>query len=580
MASNDLQFAIRAINEASKTLRDVQADVDKLGKEAETSSGRLGKFGDTLGTVSTVAGGFLAANVIAGGFQQLNSYVGDSIQAASDLGESYNAVNKVFEGASEKIREFGKVSATEAGLSERAFNQLATPLGAMLKNAGLSLDDTADSTIALTQRAADMASVFNTSVEDALTAIQAGLRGEADPLEKFGVGLSAAKVEAKALADTGKTVAKELTEQEKATARIALIMEQTNSVAGDFADTSDQLANKQRILAARQEETAAAIGEKLLPVSLKITEIKLKLAELIAEKVVPALERMAAFVTGTVVPAFSTFVAFLADYVAPQFARFQEYYEDNVKPAFENIQTAFEAVIGFVVENWPLIERVVTPVMEQVQNVVTTAVGIIRELIEIVIDLISGDFSGAWRNLGDLVGVIWRGIIETIENNIQLIAGLATSIAAAGAKLGEALFDGMRDALSAGGQFALDIAKQVGAAIKSFVNDNVISPINRGLEFSIPMPFGQSFTVNPPDIPLLARGGIVTRPTLAVIGEAGPEAVVPLSRAGGASGLGTSINLTINVDRPLGSPESIADAVMEGLQQLTATGRFNFGGAA
>src|SRR5690606_4053361 len=43
------------------------------------------------------------------------------------------------------------------------------------------------------------------------------------------------------------------------------------------------------------------------------------------------------------------------------------------------------------------------------------------------------------------------------------------------------------------------------------------------------------FEAAPPRIPALAAGGIVTRPTLALVGEAGPEAVVPLA----GSGLGT-----------------------------------------
>ncbi len=45
------------------------------------------------------------------------------------------------------------------------------------------------------------------------------------------------------------------------------------------------------------------------------------------------------------------------------------------------------------------------------------------------------------------------------------------------------------------------------------------------------------------DIPALARGGIVTRPTLAMIGEAGPEAVVPLSSAGGRRTLEINLHL-------------------------------------
>ena len=65
------------------------------------------------------------------------------------------------------------------------------------------------------------------------------------------------------------------------------------------------------------------------------------------------------------------------------------------------------------------------------------------------------------------------------------------------------------------------------------------------LSFKIPswVPFGlggNSFDV--PDIPMLADGGVVTGPTLAMIGEAGPEAVIPLDRAGGFG------NVTININ--------------------------------
>jgi hypothetical protein len=43
---------------------------------------------------------------------------------------------------------------------------------------------------------------------------------------------------------------------------------------------------------------------------------------------------------------------------------------------------------------------------------------------------------------------------------------------------------------------------------------------------------------------MLAQGGIVTSPTLAMIAEAGPEAVIPLSKMGG---MGGGTNITVNV---------------------------------
>ena len=99
-----------------------------------------------------------------------------------------------------------------------------------------------------------MASVFNTSVPVALEAIQAGLRGEADPLERFGVGMSDAAVKAKAMALGPAKTEKGLTAQDKAQARVALLMDQTNKLQGDFVNMSGGLANQQPDPAGRVRE--------------------------------------------------------------------------------------------------------------------------------------------------------------------------------------------------------------------------------------------------------------------------------------------------------------------------------------
>jgi SLT domain-containing protein len=62
----------------------------------------------------------------------------------------------------------------------------------------------------------------------------------------------------------------------------------------------------------------------------------------------------------------------------------------------------------------------------------------------------------------------------------------------------------------------------------------------------------------------MATGGIVTRPTLALIGEAGPEAVIPLNRAGT---IGMSGGITINVQAGLVStPDQIGQQIIEAIQ--------------
>ena len=70
-------------------------------------------------------------------------------------------------------------------------------------------------------------------------------------------------------------------------------------------------------------------------------------------------------------------------------------------------------------------------------------------------------------------------------------------------------------------------------------------------------------------IPQLARGGIVKRPTLAMIGEAGPEAVVPLSRGGAMQ----TVNVTINGD--VYGVEDLDDRIVEVWNIAAARGAVN-----
>ena len=248
-------------------------------------------------TIAAVTAGFVAANVIGKGFAQISGFIGGSVAAAKDLGESVNAVNQIFGTSAKEIHEWGNANASAFGLSRREFNQLATPMGAILKNLGFSQDEVATSTINLTKRAADMASVFNTDVGTALAAINSALRGESNPIEQFGVSVNQTAVNLRAMADSGKESADALTENEKAAARLKIIFEQTSAVSGDFANTSGELANATRISAAKTEELQAKLGEKLIPVMLRVTELKLKLTEALVAHLLPAMDRFSAWFT-------------------------------------------------------------------------------------------------------------------------------------------------------------------------------------------------------------------------------------------------------------------------------------------
>ena len=85
--------------------------------------------------------------------------------------------------------------------------------------------------------------------------------------------------------------------------------------------------------------------------------------------------------------------------------------------------------------------------------------------------------------------------------------------------------------------------------IKNTIN-LLIDAVNDILSFDFPLGIGSiSSLTGLSDIPRLAKGGIVSKPTLALIGEDGPEAVVPLTQRNNPSGAGMgggTYNITVN----------------------------------
>lgn len=244
---------------------DLVSDLDAKGfRDADRE---VGKFS----AATTAAAAAVGVVLVAGAAK--------AVRAASDLAESTNAVGKVFGESTDKITAFGDQAAESVGLSKRAFQTLATSTGSLLTNFGLSTDAAADATVTLAKRAADMASVFNTDVDQALGAINAGLRGESEPLRAFGVNLNDATLKAKALELGLYDGTGALDQNAKAQAAMAAILEQTNAVAGDFAATSDGMANGQRVLTAQLEDTTAELGEALLPVMEDAIGLLRKFAE-------------------------------------------------------------------------------------------------------------------------------------------------------------------------------------------------------------------------------------------------------------------------------------------------------------
>jgi hypothetical protein len=189
------------------------------------------------------------------------------VMAASNLNEAASKVDVVFGSAQGTVEAFAESSAESFGLSERAALEAAGTLGNLVVSMGGTQQAAADMSTDLLGLAGDLASFNNLDTDDVLEKIRSGLVGEVEPLRALGVNFNAAQVEASAMAIAIGDGRNEITEADKVMARYKLIMEQTTTAQGDFARTSDGLANQTRIAQASLEDSAAALGQHLLPIA-------------------------------------------------------------------------------------------------------------------------------------------------------------------------------------------------------------------------------------------------------------------------------------------------------------------------
>lgn len=196
--------------------------------------------------------------IVTGGFK--------ASQAASDFNETVSKSGIIFGEASIEIKNFANTAASSLGLSKQAALDAAATMGIFGKSAGLAGADLSNFSIEMVKLSGDLASFHNANPADVALALGAALRGEAEPIRKFGVLLNDAAVKAQAMKMGLYDGTGALDAQAKVLATQKLILQQTSDAQGDFARTSEGAANQQRILKAQVDNAKVAIGQAFLPI--------------------------------------------------------------------------------------------------------------------------------------------------------------------------------------------------------------------------------------------------------------------------------------------------------------------------
>lgn len=186
-----------------------------------------------------------------------------------------------------------------------------------------------------------------------------------------------------------------------------------------------------------------------------------------------------------------------------------------------------------------------------VQEVFANAMAIARSMWQTFWLSLQTFLAPVIKQIQDTITAVWKWIADTFETASKPIVDVWAS---------------MWQGIQAAATVAMEVVKATITAALNFVINKINAIINainsvaskgaKGLGISIPQI---------PTIPLLADGGVVTKPTLAMIGEAGAEAVIPLSKMGGlGGGLVININGGTYLDRDVA--QKIGDMIIDNLK--------------
>ena len=504
----NMDILVRARDEASSVFRRVSSASSQTGS-------RFSRMGSTIATVGKRAAIGLGAVGVAAGLAAKSA-----IDAASDLNESVSKVGVVFGKNGKDMLRWSTTAATAMGISRQQALESAGTFGNLFRAMKIGTPEAATMSKSMTQLASDLASFNNANPEDVLLALRSGLVGEAEPLRKFGVQLSAARIEAEAMRMGLAKQGEELSSAAKAQAAYSIILKDTKLAQGDFARTSDGVANRQRIVAAQFEDLKAKIGNALLPVWQTMLGWFQK--------------GMAAFQSA--LPTIMAFGRALFDTIGRALAAVKEGLA-KVWAAIGPVVVAFAKDLwSSIQKTWGVIQKNLLPALQHLWQAAKPVLSVIGAVVGVVLMLAGKALPFVTKAIASLVNIL-AGFTNALN---KVIGWVVKAVMWLGDKLVGA-FNAVKGVGTGIWDGILSAARTAFNAIASVWN-NTVGKLSFHVPDWVPGIGGSGFDV--PDIPLMAKGGLVTKPTLAVVGEAGPEAVIPLSRMrdmGGKSNVYVSI---------------------------------------
>ena len=552
----NLQREIISTENQLKNLKMEASNWTKVSTALDTVGNKMKSLGNSISSVGQ------KMSVITAGLATLG---GIGIKSAMEQESAMQQVDNIYGKAADTIKDFAENTAIAYNMSIKEAYKYAQVYGNLIQSITSDEEKNALYTQQLLKASSVISSATGRTMEDVMDRIRSGLLGNTEAIEDLGVNVNVALLES---TDAFKKFAgnkswNQLDFQTQQQIRLFGILEQTTKKYGD--EINQNTATNVQGLSAKMQNLGTTLGKKLLPhfnkIIDKIKEVADKFSNLnpeiqdfiikaglivavigpvllilgklisaggsIAGVMAKASGLIAKLTTGTglfkgVLTALTGPIGIVIGVVAALAAGFAllwnksetfrnsmieignsmlKTYNEYIKPTVDSIKDIIsmlwnDIIVPLAKYLWetfsPIIEKVFTvagkiisSVFEKVGIIVKGATGVLKGLIQFV----SGVFSGNWKKA-------WDGVKETFGNTFEALKGL----------------------------------------FKTPINW-IINKLNQFIDginnIQVPdwVPGVGGKGINIPHIPTLAKGGIVDKSTLAMIGEGkSAEAVIPLDR--------------------------------------------------
>ncbi len=457
-------------------------DTKDLDKGMSSLVGRIKKHQKTIGIAMTAVGG----SIVAIGIK--------SLMVASDVEEMTSKFNTVFRENADEVRAWADEMSTAMGRSRFDFMEMAASVQDTFVPMGFAREEAAELSKNLTVLAVDVASFNNKLDADVMRDFQSALVGNTETVRKYGIVITAVGVEQEILNQGWVENKSDITEAMKVQARFNLIMAGTTDAQGDAIRTSGSFANQMKALNANVRDVAAGIGQQLLPIITplvaQIGEVAKRVTSWIKEN--PKLTKVIVITVGAVGALLLVLGPLLL--ILP-----------GLITLLPLLGLAFHAALGPI----GLLTFGITMLIAGIALLAANWGRVVISMRRTVND-VKNFFKSAFESIVDYIMAPVRAVLALVQALMDLWNMLMRFMGLGGGGRPSESEEERRDRAAgiAAGEIERETRSGGGASRRAGIAAGEIERETRVGAFQ--------------------AGGIITRPTLAMLGEAGPEAVIPL----------------------------------------------------